>query len=259
MGVQYELVRDFLKIITVHGKVAESFEELGRPGSETGLVITVAPWQVWYAGTDSEYVTLGAGASRFLCDGIGLRWILWLSGRKVSRLTGRELMELVDGGRLWRDRLVCLIGGSLGARRAIQERHPDWLIIGGVFSPEVDRDSILGMVGMMKEHGSDRVILALGSPKQEIWAASLLGEYRALYVGVGGAIEVVAGELPSPRRVVSRLGLEWVQRAAANPRVMVPRVVQAASIVPLAAVWSVRERVSCNRGSGENPSSPGSI
>ena len=65
----------------------------------------------------------------------------------------------------------------------------------------------------------DILFVAISSPRKEYW----LGRYgRAIDVpfvmGVGGAIDVVAGITSGLRAPLQRLGLEWAYRLAQEPR-----------------------------------------
>ena len=61
------------------------------------------------------------------------------------------------------------------------------------------------------------LLLGLGAPRQELWMRLHRETVNALMIGVGGLLDVYAGDLrraPEPWR---RLGLEWLYRLIQQP------------------------------------------
>jgi N-acetylglucosaminyldiphosphoundecaprenol N-acetyl-beta-D-mannosaminyltransferase len=70
----------------------------------------------------------------------------------------------------------------------------------------------------------DVVWCALGAPKQELWMHRHAEALRpALVLGVGAAFEFLAGTQPRAPLWMQQHGLEWVHRAANEPRRLLPR------------------------------------
>jgi len=70
------------------------------------------------------------------------------------------------------------------------------------------------------------LFVAMSSPRKELF----LDEYGAFLgvpfaMGVGGAIDVVAGHTRRAPGLLQRLGLEWLYRLAQEPRRLAPRYV----------------------------------
>ena len=72
------------------------------------------------------------------------------------------------------------------------------------------------------------VLVGLGAPKQERWidrhAGALPG--TKVLMGVGGAFDIWAGDLPRAPRWLRGAGLEWAWRLALQPR-RLPRIFRA--------------------------------
>lgn len=65
----------------------------------------------------------------------------------------------------------------------------------------------------------DVVWVALGAPRQELWAARHAEALApALVIGVGAAFDFLAGTKPRAPRFMQRVGLEWLHRLATEPR-----------------------------------------
>lgn len=195
-------------------------------GGRGGTVLTPNVDHVVLAEEDESFRRAYETANLSLVDGMPLLW--------ASRMLGTPLPEKISGSDLvlpllqraerdgWR---VFLLGGAPGvgqraAERAV-ERFPR-LVIAGVAAPLIDiaapahsRESVLKDIRASKP---DLVLVALGAPKQEIWmseASPALG--RAVLVGVGAAIDFLAGTVRRAPRWMSAAGLEWLFRLAREP------------------------------------------
>jgi N-acetylglucosaminyldiphosphoundecaprenol N-acetyl-beta-D-mannosaminyltransferase len=66
------------------------------------------------------------------------------------------------------------------------------------------------------------LLLALGTPKQELWLAKNRAALRTLGVcvsiGVGGAFDYFSGQTAVPPQWISKIGLEWLFRLWKDPR-----------------------------------------
>jgi len=90
----------------------------------------------------------------------------------------------------------------------------------------------LRIVGAMDGYGDDRLVreailearpdlllVCLGAPKQELWMAAHVGQLPVgLMIGLGGALDVFAGEVQRAPERWRRLGLEWLYRLCKEPR-----------------------------------------
>jgi N-acetylglucosaminyldiphosphoundecaprenol N-acetyl-beta-D-mannosaminyltransferase len=100
-------------------------------------------------------------------------------------------------------------------------------------------------VAALREAAPDVVFVSLGAPRQEIWmerhAAELNG---AVLVGVGAALDIVAGRFREAPRWLTRVGLEWLFRLAQEPRRLARRYLLDD---PRIFVWAVRARLGRTR------------
>jgi N-acetylglucosaminyldiphosphoundecaprenol N-acetyl-beta-D-mannosaminyltransferase len=71
------------------------------------------------------------------------------------------------------------------------------------------------------------LLVAFGNPKQEYWIHRNHDELRRLgvrvAVGIGGALEMIAGSLKRAPRWIQRLQMEWLFRMAQEPARLLPR------------------------------------
>jgi UDP-N-acetyl-D-mannosaminouronate:lipid I N-acetyl-D-mannosaminouronosyltransferase len=82
----------------------------------------------------------------------------------------------------------------------------------------LDEDATAALVDDLRATRPDVVLVAMGSPRQEVLMARLLAAWPALYMGLGGSLDVYTGRRRRAPRIVQRLGLEWVHRFVVDPR-----------------------------------------
>ena len=121
----------------------------------------------------------------------------------------------------WR---VFLFGATPNTLHAVAERatalHPE-LQISGMVSPPFAPMSQWDHEGTLREirkSRADVVLVALSTPKQELWMARTVSETHALLCGVGAAIDVYAGLQGQAPRWIRGSGLEWAYRLVREPK-----------------------------------------
>ncbi|CAL8968638.1 N-acetylglucosaminyldiphosphoundecaprenol N-acetyl-beta-D-mannosaminyltransferase [Propionicimonas sp. T2.31MG-18] len=166
-------------------------------------------------------------ADLVVADGMPIVW--------ASRLRGTPLPERVSGADLvWslaeraaeEGRSVYLLGGRPGvaqrAGRTFTERFPGLRIVGHD-SPEWgfehSPDAMRALIARLTDAGPDLVYLALGFPKQDLVAATLAQHLpQTWFLGCGGALDMVAGEVERASGAAQKLGAEWIVRLLQEPR-----------------------------------------
>ncbi len=203
--------------------VLERFVAQGRPR----MVCTPNADHVMLARRDAEFRDILQRADLVVSDGMGV----WYA----SRLLGTPLRENVSG-RLLVDELaarwaplgrrVFLVGGrsAADARRAAERlvaRCPGLVVCGTYTPPFADRfddAESSRIVDAVNAARPDVLLVCLGTPKQEKWIAENLHRLAApVTLGVGAALDFLAGVVREPPRWASRVGLEWLWRLAQEP------------------------------------------
>lgn len=115
-------------------------------------------------------------------------------------------------------RSLFLFGGKTGtAERAaalLCEQYPGLVIAGCACGYGFDSDAI---VRQIRRSGAAAVLVCLGSPMQEEWIDAHRADCGALLCGLGGSLDVYAGEVRRAPRVWIRLRLEWLWRGFCQP------------------------------------------
>jgi N-acetylglucosaminyldiphosphoundecaprenol N-acetyl-beta-D-mannosaminyltransferase len=158
-----------------------------------------------------------------LADGMSVVWASRLLGRPLpERLAGIDLMlGMLERGSRLGYRLFCLGGTEAvcaATVRNIRRDFPGVEIVGhhhGYFNP----DEEWAIVESIAAARPDILLVAMSSPRKERFMARWSGQFDAPVLhGVGGAFDVLAGQVHRAPRGWQALGLEWLYRLGQEPR-----------------------------------------
>jgi N-acetylglucosaminyldiphosphoundecaprenol N-acetyl-beta-D-mannosaminyltransferase len=173
--------------------------------------------------SDSHLQAAVAQSELVTADGQAVVWASRLLRDPLpERVAGIDLMEELVALAEREEYRVFLLGASHHTlERAVErllERHPALSIAGshhGYFS-EAESTEICERI---KAADPDVLFVAMSSPRKEYWLAE---HGRALGVpvimGVGGALDVTAGDVRRAPLRLQALGLEWAYRLLQEPR-----------------------------------------
>lgn len=183
-------------------------------------VVTPNPEIVMAARSDPELMEIINGSGLVTADGIGIIYAAKLLGRKLpGRVTGIGLVTELFRRMAGRGGTVYLFGAKPGvAEKAFEKISSDFpgiQVIGthdGYFSDDAD------IIEDINRARPDLLLVCLGAPKQEKWMASVDGVVDAgLMMGLGGVLDVYAGNVKRAPKLFQKLGLEWLYRAITQP------------------------------------------
>lgn len=102
----------------------------------------------------------------------------------------------------------------------MKDTYPNLKIVGvepSVFRP-LSLEEENELLERINGSGADFVWVALGAPRQEMFCNKLSGKTQALWVAVGGALNVISGVIPRAPQWMQNHGLEWFYRFMKEPR-----------------------------------------
>ena len=160
------------------------------------------------------------GAALVLPDGIGvIKGAAMLGTPLRERVPGIEfaarLLENMAGEGLSLYLLGAKPGVAETAAERLKERYPG-LRIAGVHDGYFQEDG--PVIEAIRAARADVVFVCLGAPKQELWMAKngpLTG--AKLAVGLGGCLDVFAGNVQRAPEKWQKAGLEWLYRLIKEP------------------------------------------
>lgn len=185
-----------------------------------------------------------------VADGNPVVWLSRLARRPVELMPGSEMILPLCDLCARMDLPVALVGSSdaalSGASAALTARVPGLRVCYTHappygFDPEGPQaDAIFAAV---QNSGAALCFVALGAPKQEVFAAR--GRKMAPAVGfasIGAGLDFLSGHQVRAPKLMRMLALEWLWRALQSPARMVPRYARCFAILPGLALQALRER-----------------
>jgi len=192
--------------------------------------------------TNRNFATIYNDAGLSLPDGWSLVAASRLTRHPIRRrVTGSDfvvpLCQLLSENGF----SVFLLGSSPEVLRLASKKLQDITnkhVIVGTYSPpfgfENDKLQIDFINNQIKRLRPHAVIVALGSPKQELWMASNVKQLPIGFaIGVGGTLDFLAGRQRRAPQIFQRAGLEWLWRGCTNPMRLGKRYLADAASLPL--------------------------
>ncbi|WP_233713173.1 WecB/TagA/CpsF family glycosyltransferase [Amaricoccus solimangrovi] len=183
-------------------------------------------------------------------DGNPIVWLSWLAGRPVSLVPGSDLVEPLAALAAEEGKPVALIGSTPAAleraARHLGAAHPGLRIAaclapGRGFDPAgAEADAMIAALGAS---GARMAFLALGAPKQEMFAARCREALPGVgLVSVGAGLDFLARTQRRAPAWMRRAALEWLWRVGTDPRRLARRYAECALALPGLALGAARTR-----------------
>lgn len=173
--------------------------------------------------TDKKIRTVLNSADMLVADGAGVVLASKILGREVSqKVSGIDLAKNLLSASSKKPIKFFLFGGKPGiaekAHANIICDYPEAQIVGsrnGYFTQE-DTDDIIDQIN---KSGADVLFVCLGAPKQELWISANKDKLNVkASLGVGGTLDVLAGNVKLAPDFFRNHGLEWLYRLYKEPK-----------------------------------------
>ncbi|MEP5729179.1 MAG: WecB/TagA/CpsF family glycosyltransferase [Sulfitobacter sp.] len=199
---------------------------------------------------DPAFLTAYRAHELVVADGRPIVWLSQLAAQPVDLMPGSDL--ILPLCKLCADIGVpiALIGSTDealdGAAAELVRREPELLIAYRHAPPlgfDPNGEQAIAILQDLAASGAGLCFIALGAPKQEIFAAS--GRQQAPKVGfasIGAGLDFLSGHQVRAPKVMRMLALEWLWRALQSPVRMVPRYAKCFAILPGLLVQAWRQR-----------------
>lgn len=213
-------------------------EEIGEGKSFS--VFTINLDHVVKLRSDPTFRAAYGRARIVLADGFPIVLSGRLQGRDVVRTAGSDLILPLCREAGKRGIPVLLFGSTSaslsGAARALKEAVPG-LEIAGARSPEHGFDPLSDgaedEIEFIRNAGAKICFLALGAPKQEVFADRCVREVEGVsFVCIGAGLDFLAGHQKRAPKAFRATGLEWLWRLLLSPRRLARRYAQCLAVFP---------------------------
>jgi N-acetylglucosaminyldiphosphoundecaprenol N-acetyl-beta-D-mannosaminyltransferase len=205
--------------------MAETVNQIARymESSRLHQIATVNPEFVMKAQEDAQFMQVLQQADLCIPDGIGLLYAARRYGRRLpERVPGSELVyHLAEAAAAhgWR---LFLLGAQPGiaeeAAQILCRRYSDLTVAGAhAGSPDPVEDETI--VARINASRAGLLYVAYGAPRQDKWIARNRDALETVRVaiGVGGALDFIAGRATRAPLWLRRLNLEWLYRLLREP------------------------------------------
>ena len=205
---------------------------------------TPNPEIVMAAKGDAALRAALSGAELVLADGVGITKAAAMLGTPLkSRVPGIDFASNVISRLAQRGGSVYLLGAkplvAEAAAEKLTQTYPGIVIAGtndGYFTDDAP------VIEKINAASPDFLMVCLGSPKQELWMSANAGRLSCgLMAGLGGSLDVLAGNVQRAPETWRRLGLEWLYRVIKEPK-RLGRVMKLPAFVLEAAADGRRRR-----------------
>lgn len=179
--------------------------------------------------------------ARFVtADGFPIVILGWLAKMPLQRTTGADLVIPVCEQASRRGLPIFLLGSNdttlLETESRLKQQFPG-LDVTGTFAPGANFDPYSAeadeAIERIRASGARLCFVALGAPRQEIFAARCLDHAPGVgLLCIGAALDFIAGTQARAPRLAQKSGLEWFWRASRNPRRLGPRYARCMAALP---------------------------
>ncbi|MCF6442796.1 WecB/TagA/CpsF family glycosyltransferase [Pseudoalteromonas luteoviolacea] len=179
------------------------------------------------ASNKALHSTLCASDNNFV-DGSGMRIAAQHSGIDLAdNVNGTDMLPLLCQQAVQTEQSLFLLGAKEGvaekAGEALQEKYAGLDIRGtqhGYFNSDDD------IIEQINQSGATILLVALGSPRQELWLAKNKHRLNCqCALAVGGLFDFFSGAIPRAPLWMREMGLEWVWRLMQEPKTKFNRYV----------------------------------
>ena len=205
---------------------------------------TPNPEIVMAAKGDAALRAALSGAELVLADGVGITKAATMLGTPLkSRVPGIDFASNVISRLAQRGGSVYLLGAkplvAEAAAEKLTQTYPGIVIAGTNDGYFTDDAPVIEKISAARP---DFLMVCLGSPKQELWMSTNAGRLSCgLMAGLGGSLDVLAGNVQRAPETWRRLGLEWLYRVIKEPK-RLGRVMKLPAFVLEAAAEGRRRR-----------------
>jgi exopolysaccharide biosynthesis WecB/TagA/CpsF family protein len=185
-----------------------------------------------------------------VADGRPIVWLSRLAGQPVDLLPGSEMIAPLSAICAEMDLPVAFVGSTecalSGATKALTDQVPGLNVIytkAPPFGFEPGSDLAAQILKEVADSGAAICFIALGAPKQEIFAAR--GRKLAPDVGfasIGAGLDFFAGTQIRAPMIMRLVAMEWLWRVWQDPKRMVPRYTRCFLILPKLIREALRAR-----------------
>jgi len=191
-------------------------------------------------GRSKEFAEAYAKHDLVVADGNPVVWVAKLGGDQVELITGSDQVVPLTHWATQTETPIALIGSTTEALEkaasGLRRLVPGANIVSSISPPfgfDPQGDLAGEILTQMKDSGARLCFLALGAPKQEIFAARGYDMFPSIgFASVGAGLDFIAGQQKRAPKWVRKIAMEWLWRMLSNPKRMAKRYLDCAVVLP---------------------------
>lgn len=199
---------------------------------------------------DRRFRDAYAAQDLVVADGNPIVWMSKLAGRPVSLIPGSDAILPLVRIAAAHGKTLALVGSTddtLAAAKAYLEREVPGTHVVATIAPAMGFDpvgaSADAVLEALKHAGADMVLIALGAPKQELFAAYGRGKLGHVgFISIGAGLDFFSGAQVRAPAWVRAIAMEWLWRALSQPARLIPRYAKCFGILPVELVHALKLR-----------------
>jgi len=227
--------------LTLDEATGRALDMLNAP-CRAHVIVTPNSVSLFNARKDPALLDAYRKADLVIADGIGIVWAARLLGIPLAeRVTGIDLAEALLGRASAGGCRVFLLGGRDGvavrAAHRLQKRFPGLDIVGTHHGYFTDDEEPLAQITAAQPQ---IILVGMGVPKQERWMTQYASTLNVpVMIGLGGGLDIFAGDSLRASNRWQRLGLEWLHRILHQPRRVRATWTILCFIMKMISLWAV--------------------
>lgn len=188
-------------------------------------------------------------------DGNPIVWLSRMARQEVELLPGSELIVPIARLAAQHGISVALFGSTQdsldAAAQGLVERCPELKVATAIAPPmgfDPEGPEALEAIAALKASGAGLCFVALGAPKQEIFAIHAAEALPNMgFVSIGAGLDFISGRQARAPRIVRAVAAEWLWRMALNPTRLTRRYAACIVMLPGLFVEAFKCRLQADR------------
>lgn len=194
------------------------------------FITTPNPEIILTAGHDEEYFFILNAADLSIADGFGLVLAGYISGQKISRLTGADLTKILLQKANDKNLKVLIINlaGGLSTKDDINKSlQQKWNNLNFKVIDITKKEQLTAEENkQITDFAPEIIFVGLGAPFQEKLIYHTLSSWPSskIAIGIGGSFDFITGKIKRAPKFIRLIGLEWLWRVILQPQNKIKRL-----------------------------------
>ena len=187
-------------------------------GQKVSQVVTINPEMIQAAEKDSNFANIIKEAEMVIPDGVGIKLALKLTGKKAYRIPGIDFAKRMLEEAASTNIPVAVVGAKQEVvTKAVENLQKEISGLNIVYVHNGYFGDSESIYEELRAKAPKLILVALGSPKQELLMEEMMEKHSAIYQGLGGSFDVYAGRVERAPKWWVEHNLDFAYRLLKQP------------------------------------------